>query len=156
MPKVLVVHGAGMNMRGKTQLDLFGPLTLSDYDSRIREYAAELGIDAALFHSNVEGETINRFYEAHDGDIDAALINPALYGDGHPALTTAIKQVRFPTIEIHITNPASRSAVSQIAPACRGVIAGFGLFGYYLGMKAAIELVSSPDETGADLTRKRV
>lgn len=24
MPKVLVIHGAGMNMRGKTQLEIFG------------------------------------------------------------------------------------------------------------------------------------
>ena len=44
MPKILVIHGAGMNMRGKVQLDVFGPMTLPDYDERIRGYAKELGV----------------------------------------------------------------------------------------------------------------
>ena len=42
MPKILVIHGAGMNMRGKVQLDVFGPMTLPEYDERIRGYAKEL------------------------------------------------------------------------------------------------------------------
>ena len=44
MPKILVIHGAGMNMRGKVQLDVFGPMTLPEYDERIRGYAKELGV----------------------------------------------------------------------------------------------------------------
>lgn len=39
MPRVLVIHGAGMNMRGKVQVDIFSPMTLSEYDERIRGYA---------------------------------------------------------------------------------------------------------------------
>ena len=140
MTKVLVVHGAGMNMRGKVGLEVFGPMTLPEYDRQINEYASELGVTVEIFHSNIEGEVINRFYEAHDGDVDAALINPAGYSSGHPALAGAIGQVRFPTIEVHISNPASRGSSSQIAPVCRGVITGFGLYGYYLGLRAAAHL----------------
>lgn len=55
MPRVLVIHGAGMNMRGKVQVDIFGPTTLPEYDERIRGYAKELGI---------EGEIVNRLYTA--------------------------------------------------------------------------------------------
>ena len=55
MPKILVIHGAGMNMRGKVQLDVFGPMTLPEYDERIRGYAKELGVEVEIFHSNVEG-----------------------------------------------------------------------------------------------------
>ena len=46
MPKsrVLVIHGAGMNMRGKAQLDVFGPMKLPEYDRHIRKYAGELGM----------------------------------------------------------------------------------------------------------------
>ena len=108
MLKVLVVHGAGMNMRGKAQVDIFGPMTLPEYDEHIRRYAGELGIEVELFHSNVEGEVINKFYQAHDRGVDAAIINPAGYTTGYPALTAAIAQVRFPTIELHISNPARR------------------------------------------------
>jgi 3-dehydroquinate dehydratase-2 len=66
MPKILIVHGAGMNMRGKVQTEIFGPMTLPEYDERIRGFAAELGLDVEIFRSNVEGEVINKFYEAND------------------------------------------------------------------------------------------
>ena len=138
--KILVIHGAGMNMRGKVQVDVFGPMTLPQYDERIRSYARELGLEVDIFHSNIEGEVINRIYEAHDGDIAGAIINPAGYTTGHPALGAAIAQVRFPTIEVHVSNPARRGATSDIARVTRGSIAGFGLFGYYLAMKALQDL----------------
>ena len=145
MTKILVVHGAGMSMRGKVQVDRFGPMTLGDYDRKIGEYASDLGVAVEIYHSNVEGEVINRLYEAHDGDIDGALINPAGFTTGHPALATAIGQVRFPTIEVHVSNPAAHGNASEIAPVCRGVIAGFGPFGYYMGLRAVLHLVGNRD-----------
>ena len=54
MPKILVIHGAGMNMRGKVQTEIFGPMTLPQYDERIRGYAQELGLEVEIFHSNIE------------------------------------------------------------------------------------------------------
>ena len=66
MAKILVIHGAGMNMRGKVQTEIFGPMTLPEYDERIRGYANELGVEIEIFHSNIEGEVINRLYEAND------------------------------------------------------------------------------------------
>ena len=55
MPKILVVHGAGMNMRGKSQIEVFGPLTLAQYDEHIRRYARDLECEVEIFHSNVGG-----------------------------------------------------------------------------------------------------
>ena len=140
MPKVLVIHGAGMNMRGKVQVDVFGPMTLPEYDQHIRSYAADLQVDVEIFHSNVEGEVINRIYGAHESGIDAAIINPAGYTSGHPALVAAISQVKFPTIELHVSNPARRGGTYDVARACRGTIAGFGIYGYYMALKAALEI----------------
>ena len=71
MPNILVIHGAGMNMRGKALLDVFGPLTLPEYDARIRAYAMALDVAVEIFHSNSEGEVINRLFAAHDEAIDA-------------------------------------------------------------------------------------
>ena len=139
MPKVLVIHGAGMNMRGKSQIDVFGPMTLAEYDQHIRRYASELGVEVEIFHSNIEGEVINKLYAAHDGGVDAAIINPAGYTTGHPALAAAIGQVRFPVFELHISNPARRGRVSEIAPACRGVLTGFGILGYFLALRGIKE-----------------
>ncbi|MEN3355318.1 MAG: 3-dehydroquinate dehydratase [Betaproteobacteria bacterium] len=140
MPKVLVIHGAGMNMRGKVQVDVFGPMTLPEYDQHIRKYAADLRIDIDIFHSNIEGEVINKLYEAHEGGVDAAVINPAGYTTGHPALVAAISQVKYPTIELHVSNPARRGATSDVARACRGSIAGFGVFGYYMALRGILEI----------------
>ena len=141
-PRVLVIHGAGMNMRGKAQLDVFGPMKLPEYDRHIRKYAAELGMTVQIFHSNVEGAVINRLYAAHDAGMNAAIINPAGYTTGYPALTAAIGQVKFPVIELHISNPARRGRVSEIATACRGTVTGFGVYGYYLALKGIREALA--------------
>ena len=108
MAKILVIHGAGMNMRGKVQLEIFGPMLLPEYDERIRGYAAELGLEVEIFHSNIEGEIVNKIYEANDKGVDAAIFNPAAFGSGYPALVAALSQVKFPTIEVHISNPHAR------------------------------------------------
>ncbi len=143
MAKILVVHGMGMNMRGKVQTETFGTMTLPEYDEQINKYAAELGVEVEIFHSNIEGEVINKFYEAHDNGVDAALINPAAYTSGHPALAAAIAQVGFPTIEVHVSNPARRGGVSEIARVSRGVVTGFGVFGYYLALRGVCNILDA-------------
>ena len=143
MPKILIVHGAGMNMRGKVQTEIFGPMTLPEYDERIRGYAAELGLDIEIFHSNVEGEVINKIYEANDKGYAAALFNPAAFGSGYPALVAAISQVKFPTIEVHISNPIRRGPASQTAGVSHGIVAGFGLHGYYVALLGVRDMLAA-------------
>lgn len=143
MPRVLVIHGAGMNMRGKAQLDVFGPMTLPQYDEKIRQYASELKVEVDIFHSNIEGEVINKLYAAHDAGVDAAVINPAGYTTGHPALTAAIAQVKFPVFELHISNPARRGRVSEVATVTRGVLTGFGIFGYWLALRGIQDILAA-------------
>lgn len=135
MPRVLVIQGAGMNMRGKGNTQAFGPMTLAEYDAHIRRYAAELGVDVEIFQSNIEGEVINKLYAAHDSGIDAAIITPGAYTTGHPALCLAITHVGFPTVEVHTTNPAKRGVTSDIAPVCQSVVSGFGALGYYFALR---------------------
>lgn len=132
--KILVVHGVGMNMRGKAQIDIFGPMTLPEYDEHIRLYAKELDLDVEIFHSNVEGEVINRLYEADEENLSAAIMNPAGYTTGHPALYAAVNQVSYPVWEIHMSNPARRGRISEMANVAQGVITGLGIHGYYSAM----------------------
>jgi len=142
MTKVLVVHGAGMNMRGRSQIDVFGPLTLAQYDEHIQRYARELECEVEIFHSNVEGEVINRFYAAFDRKIDGALINPAGYTTDHPALCAAITQVGFPVIEVHLSNPAARGRISDVGRVCRSVVTGFGIASYALALRGLKEILA--------------
>ena len=142
MTRVLVIHGAGMNMRGKVQVDIFGPMTLPEYDDRIRGYAKELGVEVEILHSNIEGEIVNRLYTANDEGFDAAIFNPAAFGTGYPALVAAISQVKFPTTEVHISNPARRGTHSDIATASLGAIAGFGIIGYDLALRGLKDMLA--------------
>jgi 3-dehydroquinate dehydratase-2 len=135
MTKILIIHGAGMNMRGKVQTEIFGTMTLPEYDAQIRKYAAELDVEIDIFHSNIEGEVVNRLYAANDAGFDGAIFNPAGFSRGYPALVAAIGQVKFPTIEVHISNPVRRGPVSDTATVSRGMVTGFGVEGYYLALR---------------------
>jgi 3-dehydroquinate dehydratase-2 len=141
MTKVLVIHGAGMNMRGKVQIEIFGKMTLPEYDRHIRDYAEELGITVEIFQSNIEGHVIDRLYAANEEGFDAALFNPAGFSRGYPALTAAISQVRFPIIEVHISNPVRRGPVSDTAQVSQGIVAGFGVVGYHVALRGVRDML---------------
>src|SRR5271163_368765 len=143
MAKILIIHGAGMNMRGKVQTEIFGPITLPEYDERLRCYAAELGLEVEILHSNIDGDVVHKIYEANDKGFDAALFNPAAFGTGYPALVAAISQVRFPTIEVHISNPVRRGPASETARVSHGIVAGFGLTGYYLALRGLRDMLAA-------------
>jgi 3-dehydroquinate dehydratase-2 len=145
MTTILVIHGAGMDMRGKTQIEVFGPMTLPEYDAAIRGYAAALGVSVVIVQSNEEAVVVARLREAEaDPAIDAAIINPAGFTRGHPALVAAIAAARFPVIEVHISNPARRGLISEVAGASRGAVAGFGVAGYRLAMQGLLEILPKP------------
>ena len=143
MTKILIVHGAGMNMRGKVQTEIFGKMTLPEYDAKIRAYAAELGLEIEIFHSNIEGEVVNKFYAANDAGVAAAIFNPAGFSRGYPALTAAIGQVAFPTIEVHISNPLRRGPASDTSGVSLGFVAGYGVAGYYLALRGLKDMLAA-------------
>src|SRR5712692_1834303 len=113
--KVLIIQGAGMNMRGKVDIEIFGSMTLEQLNDTIRGYASKVGVDVEFCQSNIEGEVVNALYAAHDGEVDAALINPAGYMRTTGPLPTAIGQVRFPVIEVHV----SKSPAASPRPRCQ-------------------------------------
>lgn len=139
----LVIQGAGMNMRGYSQIDLFGSMTLDEINKQILAYSKSLSMDINIVHSNVEGEVINFLYNGHHSGILGALINPAGYTTSTGPLSAAITQVGYPVIEVHFTNPTSRGVISNIHPVCNGSVYGFGVFSYYLGLQALKHLSES-------------
>ena len=143
MTKILVIQGAGMNMRGRAQIEIFGTTTLDEINEAVRRYAEELGVEVEIFHSNIEGEVVNALYAAHDGDVDAAVINPSGYttgtgrsADGHnPGPLSCYRSPRV--------KPSARGVVSKVQPVCRGLVYGFGVFGYYLALRGAKDLAEA-------------
>mmetsp|Transcript_22856 Transcript_22856/g.25430 ORF Transcript_22856/g.25430 Transcript_22856/m.25430 type:complete len:152 (-) Transcript_22856:175-630(-) len=139
MARFLVIHGAGMNMRGKVNIEKFGPKTLPEYNNEIKEYAKGVSAKVDIFQSNVEGEVINKLYSTFDSqEYNGVVINPSGFTLGYRALSNAIKEVnsKVPVVEVHISNPSSRNVHSDMAGSCSGVIHGFGVFGYKLGFLA--------------------
>jgi 3-dehydroquinate dehydratase-2 len=118
-------------------------MTLPEYDEKIRGYAKELGLDIEIFHSNIEGEVVNKFYAANDSGVDAAIFNPAGFSRGYPALTASIAQSKFPTIEVHISNPVRRGPISDTAQVSQGMVTGFGVAGYYLALRGLKDMLAA-------------
>ena len=139
--KVLVIHGAGLDMRGKVQVEVFGPMTMPQYEQHISGYALDLGITVEFFHSNIEGEVVNRLYRAFDSDIAGVVINPGGYTTVAGPLRTAVAQMKFPVIEVHLSNPAARGTVSVFSAVCRASLCGFGIETYRYALSALKNLV---------------
>ena len=94
----------------------------------------------------IEGEIVNKIYAAADAGIDAAIFNPAAFGSGYPALIAAISQVKFPTIEVHITNIHAREPFrhqSYVSMAAKALVCGFGIAGYALAIDGLAALVKA-------------
>lgn len=70
----MALHGAGMNRRGIAQVEMFGPLTLPEYDAAITRFAEQATVNIEIFRSNTEGDLIDKLYEAHTASIDGAII----------------------------------------------------------------------------------
>ena len=145
MPKLLVIHGAGMQMRGKSQIEVFGKMTLPEYDEYIHTYAKDLGFDVEIFMSNSEGEVIDKLYAAFDaGDVSAAIINPAGYTTTSIALMDALLATELPVIEVHVTNIHKREEFrhnSYVSKVATGVICGLGIRGYALALHALADIL---------------
>lgn len=138
--KVLVVHGAGMELRGKVDVHVFGTMTMDDYNVAIEGFAAELGLKAEPFHTLDPELLVARLETARQSGFDAIVINPAGYTVGHPTVARAIGKTGLPAVEVHISNPARRAVVSDVAPAVTGTISGFGVEGYRLAFRGLLSL----------------
>lgn len=140
--KILVIHGPNLNLLGKREPGIYGTLSLSDIDKRIRSVALDLGIDIFTLQSNSETEIIDAIQK---GDYDALVINPAAFTHTSIAIRDAISAVAKPAIEVHISNVHRREEFrrnSFIAEVVEGQIIGFGAESYVLALIAAKNILS--------------
>lgn len=139
--KILVINGPNLNMLGIREPEIYGSLTLKTIEEELLTYSKDFkGVDLEFFQSNVEGEIVSKIQNAL-GNFDGLIINPAAYTHTSVAILDAIKAVKIPTVEVHLSNISSREDFrhnSYISPASVGVIAGFkqdsykmALFGLY-------------------------
>lgn len=142
MPRILLIQGANMMHLGKREPEFYGTTTARELDAMLFAHAKSKGYELEIFYSNVEGEAINRIYTALNEGIEGLVMNPAGFNHAGYALRDCIRGAGLPYVEVHMTNVEARGIRCVIAPEARGVIFGFGVHSYVLGLEAMLHLLS--------------
>lgn len=145
MPTVLLVHGPNLNLLGQREPEIYGSATLDDYVRETRRVAESLGLELESFQSNHEGELVDRIHEARERE-QGIIVNAGALTHYSWALHDALATFHGPIIEVHISQPNAREPwrhTSVVAPVASGSIAGFGLRGYELAVRAIADILSS-------------
>ena len=140
---IFVLNGPNLNLLGMREPEVYGRETLDDIAGMLEDRARELGLTIDMRQSNHEGHLVDWLHEAQAKGAKAAILNPG--GSTHTsiAIHDAIKAIRTPVFEVHLSNPHARERfrhISYAGRAARGTIAGFGALSYLLALEAAARL----------------
>ena len=130
--KLFVLNGPNLNLLGIREPDIYGRQTFADLEAFIREVCARENIEVECFQSNHEGVLVDVIQSAL-GKADGIVINPAAYTHTSVAILDALKAVRIPAVEVHLSDGSKREDFRQISYArlaCVRTIMGQGLDGY--------------------------
>lgn len=146
-PLIAVLNGPNLNLLGIREPEKYGTATLDDVEALCAEVAEELGLAIDFRQTNGEGELVTWVQECR-GRAAGIIINPAGYTTTSVALLDALLAVEMPVIEVHITNIHRREAFrhnSYVSKAATGVIAGLGVEGYALALRAMARLIAEDE-----------
>lgn len=142
MRRILLLQGATLNYLGKQEPEIYGTTTAAELDARLREHAKDHGYELEIFYTNLEGEAINRIYEAAASGVDGLVMNPGGFTYAGYALRDCVKGSALPYVEVHISHMAKRNIHSVLADVAAGVIFGFGLNGYILALEGMLHILA--------------
>ncbi len=140
---IYVLNGPNLNLLGTREPAIYGSDTLDDIAGRLEDRASALGLEVDVRQSNHEGHLVDWLHEAQAEGAKAVLLNAGAYTHTSIALHDAIKAIRTPVIEVHLSNPHTREEfrhLSYVGQAAKGTIAGFGALSYLLALEAAAAL----------------
>ncbi|MDE0331124.1 MAG: type II 3-dehydroquinate dehydratase [Nitrospinae bacterium] len=152
--RILLLNGPNLNLLGMREPEVYGETTLAELESALAGMAADEGAEIECFQSNVEGELIDALQRAAgvkpplrgiapSGECAACIFNPGGYTHTSVALRDAIGGLELPVYEVHISNVLKREGFrhrSLIGPVAAGSVIGFGMVGYALALRAAINI----------------
>ncbi|RHW17391.1 type II 3-dehydroquinate dehydratase [Sphingomonas gilva] len=140
---VYVLNGPNLNLLGLREPEIYGSDTLDDIAGQLEDRGRALGLEIEMRQSNHEGHLVDWLHEAQAEGAKAVLLNAGALTHTSLALYDAIRSIRTPVIEVHISNPVAREEYrrhSYVGMAAKGTIAGFGALSYSLALEAAARL----------------
>ncbi len=146
--KLLILNGPNINLLGLREPEIYGKETYEDLLAMIRAHAEKRGVEVEFLQSNHEGDLVDAIQKAYFSQVDGIVINPAAYTHTSIALADALRSVKIPTVEVHISDVSRREAfrqVSYIREAVIGTVIGKGLQGYLQAMDL---LIGGTDHAG--------
>jgi 3-dehydroquinate dehydratase II len=136
-----VVHGPNLNLLGQREPELYGRSSLAELDARLTGLAGELGVRLESRQANGEGELLDFVHDAATR-VAGFVVNAGAYTHTSVALRDALVGVGRPFVEVHLSNPHARERFRQrslLADRAVGVVAGFGVDSYLLGLRGLVE-----------------
>lgn len=132
---ISIINGPNLNLLGKRQPDYYGHMNFGDFLEYLRKKYKK--IEFIYYQSNKEGDIIDRLHQSEDM-VDGIILNAGAYTHTSIAIADAIQAISVPVVEVHISNIYAREQfrhTSYLAPFCKGMITGFGLFSYQLAVE---------------------
>ena len=136
---ILVINGPNLNMLGIREPSVYGTGTYAELCEKIHAWASDFDMQIEIFQSNHEGALVDKIQDAL-GNFDGIVINPAAYTHTSIAILDALKAVGLPTVEVHLSDIASREEFrhhSFVSIYAMKTITGLGFDGY----KTALETI---------------
>ena len=134
--KIIIINGPNLNLLGKREPEIYGSQTFEEFFQTLKLKYTE--VEISYFQSNIEGEIIDKLHQV-GFDYDGIILNAAAYTHTSIGIGDAVKGIKTPVVELHISNVHAREEFrhqSFIAPVAKGVLFGFGLKGYDLAIQS--------------------
>ena len=145
MNKIIILNGPNLNLLGEREKNQYGNFTLKDIEKNCKQFSSENSIDLSLFQSNIEGELIEKIQNSRDKQ-QGLIINAGGYTHTSVAIHDALKILKIPIIELHISNIYNREEFrhkSLISKVAKGIICGFGADGYIMALEAMNKILKN-------------
>ena len=140
MKKIIILNGPNLNLLGEREKSQYGEFTLNDIEKNCQDFAKKNDIKLSLFQSNIEGELVEKIQTSRK-EQDGLIINAGGYTHTSVAILDALKILKIPIIELHISNIYNRESFrhnSLISNVAKGVICGFGKEGYVMALSSML------------------
>lgn len=141
MNKYLILNGPNLNMLGQRETAIYGNLSLEQIKFHTESKLIE-NVNLTWFQSNIEGEIVERIQASLSEDYSGIIINPAAYSHTSVAIYDALKMVKVPIVEVHLSNVYSREEFRQTmltAQAASIIMSGLGKDAYYMAVMALVD-----------------